>query len=354
MDHSANIDLDSQVFDALRELPGMMVLGSRSGFLVGRDCGADLVVDMEIKGVPYELWVATKAGEVHPKQALQQVEKLEGHSRPVLLAASSLSLEARKALRDRSVGYWDLSGSLFLELPNALYLIEKDPLPQPRAGREPRNVFKGKTAQVVHKLLLDRERQWKVTELADEADVSAYTSQKVLEYLESRLWVTKSGRGPHAVRRLKDPGGLLDAWAREYDIESLYELKLHRYARDAAEQHDQLSRFLSGGECRWAVTLEHGASFWASNLAKLPSSISVWVSGDVSLKDKVVSSEFKAVERGENFRLMITKDEVPFLGASTFSGLKVASPIQVYLDLFHWPKRGREQAEHLRREILRF
>lgn len=353
MAQKANIALGLDFTEALRELPSLSVR-KICEIRSGRDTGVDLVLDLEVKGEPYELWVQTECGEVHPKKALDSVRKLKDGSRHVLLAASSLSLESRELLREHGVGYWDESGSLFLELPNALYSIEREPLPQPRVGREPRKVFKGKTAQVVHTLLLAGERDWKVTELAEKAGVSAYTSQKVLEHLEDRLWVSKRGRGPQTLRRLKDPGGLLDAWARDYEIDCLHELKLHQYAKDTEEQHSQLCRLLLEVDCDWAVTLEHGASFWASNLTRLPSSMSVWVPDDVPWRKIIESSDFKMVERGENLRLLVTKEAVPFLGVSTFDSLHVASPIQLYLDLFNWPKRGREQAEHLRKERLRF
>lgn len=200
-----NFALRHGFVEDLNVLPHLEVLES-SFEPSSADRGMDLSLEVLSHRQIIRIAVQIKEGEVHPKAALRAVREMRGLDNYKMLIAPSLSKASRELLRENGFGYWDTSGSLYLELPNALYSIERPPLPQPREGREPRHVFRGSTAQVVHTILLDPAREWKVTKLAEEADVSAFTSQKTLDYLEKQLWVSKTGRGPHTVRHVQKPG----------------------------------------------------------------------------------------------------------------------------------------------------
>ena len=54
------------------------------------------------------------------------------------------------------------------------------------------------------------------------------------------------------------------------------------------------------------------------------------------------------MERGENLLLLEVPDPAPLMDREEIEGFWVASPLQLYLDLYAWPRRGREQADHLR------
>jgi hypothetical protein len=321
---------------------------------------ADREMDLFLKVLCHEqasrIAVQIKDGEVHPKAALRAVREMRGIDDYKMLIAPSLSKASRELLREHGFGFWDTSGSLYLELPNALYSIERPPLPQPREGREPRHVFRGSTAQVVHTLLLDPSREWKVTKLAEEAEVSAFTSQKTLDYLEKQLWVSRTGRGPHTVRHVKKPGEILDAWAKDYEMET-QSLRFHQFAPNIETQKDQLANFMSTiNNLPWAVTLEHGAEAYAPLLTKLPSVLTVLIPEESAfdLRQAAQESGYREVPSGENLRVLATGERSSLLGRQKFGKLWVASPIQLYLDLHSWPRRGKEQAEHLRKERIGF
>jgi len=46
-------------------------------------------------------------------------------------------------------------------------------------------------------------------------------------------------------------------------------------------------------------------------------------------------------------------DEGVLYGIQTIEGLKVVSDIQLYIDLYKYPARGREQAEFLKKERIK-
>lgn len=360
----ANIDLDKiqqssrdltdSLVKALNELPHFQVLETDQEARAG-EREIDLFLDVLCRDQIYRVAVEVQTGAVHPKTAHKIVRNLRGLDGLKMLVAPSLSEASRVLLREQGFGFWDASNSLYLELPNALYSIEHPPLPQPKEHREPRHVFKGSTAQVVHTLLLDPSREWKVTKLAEEAGVSAFTSQKTLDYLEKQLWVSRTGRGPHTVRHVKKPGAILDAWANDYENEN-QSLRFHQFAPNIEAQEQQLVSLMSNIEDEnWAITLEHAAEAYAPLLTKLPSVMTVTVPEEVAydLRQAAQDNGYREVPSGENLRILTTNEKSPFLGRQKFEDVWMVSPIQLYLDLHSWPRRGKEQAEHLRKERIK-
>lgn len=343
------------LLDSLEKLPQLTVLDYDQNIRVeGKEI--DLLIRIVASQKEYTLLVELKGGQVYSKSALEASQNLSGLDGVKMLGAHSLSMETRASLREQGVSYWDLSGSVYLKLPHDFFFVDREPLPQPREGRKPKNVFKGSTAQVVHQLLLQPERAWGVNELAKEAKVSAYTSQKVLEYLESHLWVEKEGRGPQTVRRVKDPGKILDAWTAAPEQESYHTIRLHRYAKNGEEHTRNLEQVLNSvdEDHPWALTLEHAANVYAPVLTRLPSVLTTVVSQSFNWRREFEGQGYKSVSSGENIRLLVSKSDCPFLGRERERNLWIASPIQVYLDLYHWPARGKEQALHLRGERIGF
>jgi hypothetical protein len=350
-------DLGESLIGQLRDIPELEIQGADYNVRLAEEHEIDLVLRVGCKGVSYVLLVEIKTGAVSPSVSLKAVESLRriaGLTEVPMLAARSLSETTRSLLREHKVAYWDSSGSFYLNLPNALYLIDRTPLKQPREGREPRNPYKGSAAKIIHRLLLEPERSWKVTELANEVEVAASTSQEVLRFLEKQLWVRQQGKGPHSVRMLTQPGKLLDDWAANYDFESRYKpIRLHKLALSFAQQKEQLVSFLST-RSSWALTLEHGAHLLAPYVTKLPGALTVIVPDAYPWIREALSEGYREVPNGENLQLWLTDDHSPFMGCWQHQGLQVASPIQLYLDLFGWPRRGKEQAQNLREKVLRF
>jgi len=73
------------------------------------------------------------------------------------------------------------------------------------------------------------------------------------------------------------------------------------------------------------------------------------------LDEKIVISVLKLtpVEFGGNVYLIEPPDEGYLMNMQSKDGLKIVSNIQLYLDLYNYPKRGHEQANHLREKVLR-
>ncbi len=171
-----------------------------------RGRSAIFLIEAKAHGYPRDMRAA--ADRLAHFTALARLETGEVPLVP-LVVAPAISPGGRAVLRERGVGYWDRGGSLYLDLPWVHYDIERPPLQVTQ--RRHRSPYRGRAAQVVHALLVEPEHTWHVGELATCAEVSPYTAHQVLTALERELWVDKEGRGPSAVRRLREPGALLDA-----------------------------------------------------------------------------------------------------------------------------------------------
>ena len=64
--------------------------------------------------------------------------------------------------------------------------------------------------------------------------------------------------------------------------------------------------------------------------------------------EAAATSGVRPVDDGENVVLMATRDRCPLMYRQQVENLWVVSNVQLYLDLLASPRRGKEQARHLR------
>ena len=64
--------------------------------------------------------------------------------------------------------------------------------------------------------------------------------------------------------------------------------------------------------------------------------------------------EIKEVPTGANLQILVPYDEGIYYKAQEVDSVRIANPIQIYLDLYNYAGRGKEQAEFLREKIIKF
>ena len=327
----------------------------------------DGLIDIEVQGKQTRLLIECKK-QGYPRDLREAAWKLKKYlshqvaanadfqdSVVLVVIAPSISPGGKEFLRQEGVGYWDTGDNLYLQLPNALYYLDRPASPE--GGRPLRNLYRGTRAQVLHALLMDPEREWHIHDLAERAQVSKYTAHQVLGVLEQQLWVTKQGTGPKTLRTLQEPAKLLEAWADAHSL-SQYEMqRFHRWFPSQSKLRQHVTSGLERLEIEHALTLGSAAELvapFATNVERL----SILVPDSTDLDQAAESLELKSVNEGEN---------IVFFKTRTLSSLMfryrvadqdrqtwVASNIQLYLDLWAYPARGKEQAKHLRQEKLSF
>lgn len=289
--------------------------------------------------------------------AIHQFAGLRSQERMVtdvpLVAAPAITAGSRELLRQQGVGYWDAGGSVYFDLPWAVYWVDR---PVPAGHRRVlSNIYRGSSAQVLHALLLEPDRAWHINELADRAEVSASTVHQVVTFLEEQLWMEKEGRGPRSVRRLRLPGALLDAWADAHSLRRYEVRRFHRWARQPMELVCVTTDALDDIGIEYALTLGTGSQLVAPHATDTSR---IWLlvhaSSVPALDGAARAVELQPVDEGESVTVLVSRGRSPLLFRRQVEGYWVASDIQLYLDLWAWPQRGKEQARHLRAERIGF
>lgn len=349
-------DLEHIITQMVAELPGVVVQSVHLEQSIN-DFRWDAVILATVKDHPVRFLVQMKSSG-YPRDMQHAISQIAHSSRfdtPVvdvpLVIAQSISEASRDLLRRHQVAYADAGGSVYIELPWALYLVDRPaPSGKPRVLR---NIYRGSSAQILHALLLDADRHWHIGELAERAGVAASTAHQVCLFLEEQLWMDKAGKGPNTVRVLHEPGKLLDAWADAHSLSEYDMQRFYRWASDPDELMHAMSRALDRGGIDYALTLSSGARFVAPYVSDADR---VWalVSSRAAahLEETARAASLQSVSDGESVVLLITNERSPLLFRRQIHDLWVASDVQLYLDLWSWPRRGKEQARHLRTERI--
>ncbi len=332
----------SELLQALiEEVEGVEWRGSRSPLPAEGGPAVDLVVEVLVRRRVVTLQVGVRqvgeprmlqrfAGEVEAAGA-----EVRGH--PVLVAPF-VSSRGRDLCKTLGLSFVDTAGNAYLNVPGLL--VERSGRKNPRRERrELRGLFSTKASWVARRLFAEPDREWTMTELSRESDVSLGHVKKVVDRLSGEDLVEKTW----GAIRLTDPGGLLDMWREAYVPQ-----EWTGYHSPVRQQEDLVERMGDLEDDEWALTLGAGISLVAPFVRS--TDVHVYVIGTV---DPIVDAlDLTPVEFGGNVHLSTPDDKGVMFGSRRAGGVTVVSDLQLYLDLYNWPARGREQAEHLRETVV--
>lgn len=257
-----------------------------------------------------------------------------------LIIAPYLNPEERAYCHEHQIFFMDLSGNQWLCLEGVLIQREgfKNKFPEMRWGRSP---FSDKASLIIRELIANYGKTRGVRELANLLKLSPGFVSKIVIELEERGYIEKSIKGLH----LKNPEELIAEWVNRYNIKDNQQYKYFLPVLSADEVLERI-RALNLPESGYALSAQAGA-----NLIYPYASYDVVhvYAEDESMRDFFIKSlQLEAVESGENVILMEPKYKKSALYRSRkVKCLRVVSDLQLYLDLYHYPKRGREQAEKI-------
>lgn len=359
MDFKTNIqsvDLLQEFERSISTLPGVEVLKFVNE-ATDANQSMDAYSEIRIKGnKTVHLLIQVKlSGYPRDLERISQTTKETGkitkkdESLPVIVSRA-VSPGSRKMLQEQGIGYFDSGGSLYLPLSDGIFYIDR---PAPPAERSLQNLYEGRSAQVLHVLLAEPDREWHVNELAERAGVSPYTVHRVFTKLEKESFLKRYGKGPDCVRTLKKPSELLDALAENYSFKQYDFQNYYKWAQSTAGLRDEIAGLLDENQIDYALTLGSGAELVAP-FASSSERLYLIVEDSKKVKEAVRKADLEPVDDGANVTFLMTKLRAPFLNRQKIDDLWVAGDVQLYLDLSKWRARGKEQAEHLRRERLKF
>lgn len=342
-------EIRRQAAQRLKELfPTAKGWEESTGARIGRQT-AELVVKFKL-GEGEHVLVIEVCSLGQPRQIRAAVTRLREIRREMeqaypLAAAVYIGPQSARILRNNGLGYIDLSGNCSIAFGNVL--IEKEGKRNVRPSTRPlRSLFAPRATRVVRVLLSEPQRAWRLEELSKAAGVSLGHSHNVVKHLADLAWVERDDR--QRIRLMK-PADLLESWCESY---SYRENEITSYVMPEKVTRRfmaELARVAAADGRRYAFTLHAGLALVAPHL-RLPA-VHCYLEGDVAPVVTALSLR-PATETEGTLHVLAPYDPGVFYGTLEKSGLKLTSLPQLYADLAGYERRGRELAEHLRREAM--
>lgn len=287
----------------------------------------------------------------HVRTALLQLREHVanlGHDATPIFIAPYLSVESQALCQKYEVGFLDLQGNARV-IFDGVFIERRVANTPPAERRELKSLFKPKAAQILLVMLREPERAWRVSELAEAADVSLGHVSNVRTALLDREWATVTPDGLSLV----EPEALLDGWRDEYEEPAGKRLRFYTSLHGSAFE-DAAREALRGGLGKGqAVLASFSAAHWLAPYGRIGThSFYADDAGLARLKDALMLS---SASKGENVVVIVPKDRGPLYDTvEPAPGIVCTSPVRTYLDLTVAGERGREAADHLRRERLKW
>ncbi len=345
----------AEIAERLRNLLAVVPIASgvntRDGD-VGFRGEVDAAFDLNVSGKAWTLLaeINSSGQPRHVRDAALRLRRaLEtDHARTYgIIVAPFLSAQSQEILRSEGLGWMDLAGNSRISFGGMHIEIEKtqrDPFTTKRAQQ---SLFAPKSARVL-RAMMTNPGPWKVTELSARAGVSLGQVSNVRRLLLDKEWAEVD---PAGGLRLRQPGAVLDAWR---DAVRPPEVAMRAYTTLHGSELDSQMRELFGrAQLAGAQVLLAGHSV-ARRLAPFAR-----ISGEFFYADangiELIKHHLRTspADRGENITVFQVPDDGLWAEAlNRPQGMHSAGLVQTYLDLWSTGERGREAAEHFRRELL--
>ena len=340
--------LEADALRILRDTPGITVIAG--GPKRGADHRADAVVRFAGKRANIIVEVKRRANAA---TAWQLVHRAMAHpATPLLVVAGDTTAEARQILQDHAIAIVDGLGNAHIAVPGLLLHVEGRRHRRPLATSTPPARLTGKAGVAAQALLLNPNRPWQVHDLAKEARISVGLAHRVLARLEKDGILAAEGKGPNRIRRLTNPTALLDLYAEE-DVTAPIQTQAFLLAQTPSELIDRLAANLGQAGIEYALTGAAAASVVAPFVTAIPV-VKVWITANVAAEEFQTGSHAKPVTNGANVVFLQRKSDAPLVLREKTRKLWLVNRFQLYADLLREPQRGREQADHLRKEVIKF
>ena len=264
-----------------------------------------------------------------------------------VIVAPYLSPAAQRICQEQDIGFLDLEGNCRLVFDN-LHLTSVRLKPS-TARRELKSIFAAKSAQALRVLLRDENRVWKIADLAKAARISLGHASNVRSALIDREWANVVPEGLHLI----NPDALLDAWRDAYSGPPGHRHGFYTVLHGSSLQ-ERLPKVLEDANQNGAaMRASFSAAQWLAPYARTATHyFYADEKGLIILRNRL---ELFSPARGENVVVMQIQNNGLFQDfVEPVPNLRCTSPVQTYLDLYTAGERGREAAEHLRMERLKW
>lgn len=242
-------------------------------------------------------------------------------------------------------------GIVRLELPSIL-IDRSDLRPTRRRGatRPLRRAFSDRASLISRVLVSEPKKMWHLRGLAAAASVSTMTASHVVRQLEAIGAIRSEVSGRSKRIQLASLEKLILHWAAEYEWTVNSRLPVFAPIGDPTRFLDQLPSAIDGR--KWALTLHAGASLVAPMASWDKIHVYVDVRKGEILHDIAATAGYATGDQGRLVLMQPWYRQSVWYDLQRVRDMPIVSTVQLVLDLWHYPVRGREQAEHLLRTVL--
>lgn len=333
-------------------LDGLRVFEVRENVPIGRGKAhalADMVVTVKVGNQRRRLVMELKQ-RAYPSDLDHGILKLrklhgEGPALVPVLVAPFISESGRRQVRMHKINYLDLSGNVHIAFDNVL-INRASPGNAYVRKKQGINIFADKASLVLRELAAKPDEYQTVRGLAEKTSSSVGWTSEVLREVEERGYLDRKPRGGCKIRRLEY---LLDDWTDNYNFLGKNSIRgFFLRAEGLEEILGRLRMLKRSSEVDYALTLHSGAYLVAPFVQY--GECHLYVGGRKGF-ERQIDYFVKALNllepaTGGNFHIVRPYYEMAaFYKARVIEGLEVVSDLQLYLDLFRFPTRGREAAE---------
>ncbi len=220
------------------------------------------------------------------------------------------------------------------------YLLGHSAAKRPKA-----NIFAKRSSLILHDLLVEQEEPFRIRGLSEKTGLSVGLVHRVLSELAHDGFVRVEGIRTAKDYRVERRAELMELWLSSYRIAD--RCRLHTY-NTAYSEKEILKALTSSPLAESAVLALH------SSCRQFGYSYTNLETTELYLRDKDKREEFERLlylepqERGYQVLLIEPYySEIIERRMSRSKNLLVSPPFLSFLDLYHFPLRGQEQAEYL-------
>ena len=307
----------------------------------------DFTMGLTASGMKQVLAVEVK-GNGQPKAAREAINSLLrwlslSPGAYGIFMAPYIAPRTAEICRQDGIGYVDFAGNCRLSF-GSVYIEQSSNPNTLSVKRDLRSFYSPKAARVLRVLLNNPRKNWKIQELADEAEVSLGQTANVKKLLDSRELIEKTEEG----YALREPFSLLSEWSQNYDFRknrtrNFFSLK------SIPDIEAEIAEVCERNKIPYALTGFSGAARFT--MAVRYQRVMAFVDAEEDQLLKLF--EFKEVSSGANVTLLMPYDAGVYYGVTTKEGSRVVSPVQLYLDLIGFKGRGEEAANALLEEVIK-
>jgi DNA-binding MarR family transcriptional regulator len=304
-------------------------------------------------------WAPSGAQRMHQTLHLfggELPERFASQPNLVWVAPDDLDRAALAALRSAGISFVQPgSGIVHIIAPGIVIDRTMSPM-RARRSRAPATMtdpFGDNASRIVRTLLRTAlsplPRPWGVRELAVQTGVDRTTTSEVLRWLEQHDLVTRERRPGHRGRavavRIVEPIRVLERWSASYDWTANARLAVHAPIGSPERFVSRLTKQFKG--IAWAVTLQAAAAALAPHATWDRMHVYVDAADESALQAIAAREEWPASSDGKLVLMAPYYRKTVWGNTRAIHRMPIVDIVQLLLDLWRYPVRGREQAEHL-------